>query len=123
MKQPETPAQWGRLIKACLTPELLRPPYRVEGKHRLYGHCYVAPEALYHLVGGADGDYVPCVVSHEGSTHWFLRNKRTGRRIDLTSAQFQTPVPYARAKGCGFLTRKPSRRAQVVLDRVQAKLS
>lgn len=123
MKQPTTPKGWGKLIKASLTPELLRPQYRLQGKHKLYGHCYVASEALFHLLGGYDGDYMPCVVRHEGSTHWFLRNKNTGRRIDLTKAQFETPVPYSLAKGCGFLTRKASKRTQVVLARIETKLS
>lgn len=123
MKQPTKPSEWGRLITACLTPELLKPQFRVGGKHRLFGHCYVASEALFHLVGGHQSDYLPCRVRHEGATHWFLRHKKTRQQIDLTKAQFQTPVPYDRAVGCGFLTHDPSKRAQVVMARVREKLA
>lgn len=53
---------------------------------------------------------------HEGQPHWYLRGPEG--YTDLTAAQFDTPVPYGEGQGKGFLTKLPSRRAQVVIDRV-----
>lgn len=99
-------------ILALLTDDLRLPKYR-GSLNPLTGHCYVASEVEYHLNGGK-----PMFVRHEGEPHWFVM--RDGEVIDHTAAQFNTPVPYHRAKGKGFLTKRPSRRAQSVLDRLIA---
>ena len=39
-------------IQRVLSPDLLKPQFRKQGEHPLYGHCYAASEALYHLLGG-----------------------------------------------------------------------
>lgn len=57
-------------------------------------------------------------VRHEGKPHWFLKDK-DGTIIDLTAAQFKSTVPYHKAIGKGFLTNKPSKRAQIVIQRVK----
>jgi hypothetical protein len=107
-------------IRASLTPELLKPEYR--GSDRPYaGHCYVASEAYWHLRGRSHG-YIPHRIKHEGSTHWYLMRRNTGEVIDLTAEQFETSVPYSEGVGCGFLTSKPSKRAQTVIDRVLLRL-
>lgn len=86
------------------------------------GHCYVASEALYHLLGGKDAGYKPMFIKHEGEPHWFLSGPN-GEIIDATAEQFSTPVPYEKAIGKGFLTSKPSARAQEVIDSVVNRLS
>lgn len=94
--------------------DLRKPKYR--GMENPYaGHCYVASEALYHLLGGKATGYKPMFISHEGEPHWFLTGP-SGEIIDATAEQFNTPVPYERAVGKGFLTAKPSARAQEVID-------
>jgi len=103
------------LVVGSLTDELRRPPWR-GSENPLAGHCYVASEALYHFLGGEP--WVPQFVRHEGSPHWFLKNRETGEVLDSTAGQFATPVPYDKARGKGFLTRQPSKRARVVLQRV-----
>ncbi len=114
--------QLRRDIVAVLSPELLRPEYRKRrGKHRLFGHCYVATEAMYHLCGGTTSGYCPQVIRHEGGTHWYLKKAVGSRITDLTAAQFATPVPYAQGRGCGFLTTKPSQRTCEVIERVQVR--
>lgn len=100
------------LIKKALTPELLKPGFGPKG------HCYVASEAAYHLLGGKEAGLKPMNIKHEGVQHWFLMGP--DGIIDLTADQFETPVPYARARGRGFLTSQPSKRAQIVIDRVSA---
>jgi len=74
------------------------------------GHCYVASEALYHLLGGAAAGFTVHFIRHEDAPHWFLRDP-AGQVLDLTAAQFETSVPYEEAKRKGFLTKRPSARA------------
>lgn len=121
--------QWARRIAAAkhdeladkvigaLTDDLRQPRYRGNA-NILTGQCYVATEAYYHLIGGPASGFTPMFIHHEGEPHWFLKNKSTGEIIDLTAGQFRTPVPYDQARGKGFLTREPSRRAQQVMDKV-----
>ena len=56
------------------------------------------------------------VIRHHGGTHWFLKNNK-GKVIDPTAEQFADSVPYDQGKGCGFLTREPSKRARELLRR------
>lgn len=105
-------------IVHCLTDDLRRAPYKGH-VNPLRGHCYVASEALYHLKGGKAAGLKPMFISHEGAPHWFLADTKNKGFIDLTSGQFETPVPYHLAKGKGFLTAKPSARAAKVIQRVQ----
>lgn len=111
------------VIVAELSPDLLKPQYlKLENRNRFTGHCYVASEALYHLRGGLRSGLLPQCVRHEGGVHWYLKRRKDGRIFDLTSKQFSSLPPYESGKGCGFLTRKPSRRAQVLIRRVNARL-
>ncbi len=106
-------------VQRVLTDDLRHPKYR--GNPSPYaGHCYVASEAIYHLLGGKKAGYVPQFIRHEGQPHWFLRSP-DGRVIDPTRDQFKTPVPYDKGKGKGFLTAQPSKRAARVMLRVRGK--
>ncbi len=94
--------------------DLRRPKYR--GNPNPYaGHCYIASEALYYLLGGKEAGWHPMFIRHEDEPHWFLKNDN-GDIIDPTAEQFETPVPYEEAVGKGFLTNYPSARAQQLLD-------
>src|ERR1035438_1657975 len=75
-----------RQIQRVLTPDLLLPKWRklaLRSGHPLYGHCYAASEAAYHLLGGSKY-WQSCVLSHSswpkgmnlGRTHWFIRDKK-----------------------------------------------
>lgn len=108
----------SRHVADALSDDLRKPKYR--GNPNAYaGHCYVASEALFHLLGGAKSGAKPMNVQHEGDQHWFLR-LADGTVVDVTSGQFKTPVPYASARGRGFLTKEPSKRALEVIRRVEA---
>lgn len=96
-------------------PDLRRSEYTLND-HPLSGHCYVASEALFHLLG--PDDWKPMVVTYYEVKHWFLQHRQSGWIIDATHAQFETEVPHHLAKGCGFLTKSPSQRAQIVIDYV-----
>ena len=107
-----------RRVQAALSDDLRRPPWR-GAADPLAGHCYVASEALYHLLGGARSGLRPQQVEHEGASHWYLRGG-SGRAYDPTAGQFRRPPPAdCEACGRGFLTAGPSRRARVVMGRVR----
>jgi hypothetical protein len=95
---------------------LRREPWRSDpGAVDSAGHCYVACEVLYHALGGPLGAWRPTHLRHEGASHWFLRDRYSGAVMDPTADQFATPptaADYARGRGCGFLTRAPSKRAR-----------
>jgi 8-oxo-dGTP pyrophosphatase MutT (NUDIX family) len=105
-------------VQAVLTDDLRGPRYK-GNPNSLAGHCYVASEALYHMLGGKATGWKPMFINHEGGPHWFIQHEATGQVLDPTAAQFETSVPYRQAVGKGFLTAQPSKRAQIVIDRVQ----
>lgn len=121
MAQVMRPKTAIRRVQAALTPDLLKGRWKTQS-HPLEGHCYVAAEALWHLLGCSD--WMPVCASYTDSggraTHWWLKQRRTGRIEDPTREQYlPSEPPYHLGRGTGFLTRQPSRRAQIVLDRVQ----
>ena len=108
---------WGKVQKALeVSDDLRRPPWR-GAPNPLAGHCYVASEALFHLMGGPAAGLTPHTVRVGDAVHWFLRNAR-GDVLDLTAAQFDCEVPYHLSRGRGFLTRGPSKRARTLMDRM-----
>ena len=84
------------------------------GRRNMRGNCYVTSEALYHLLGGRAAGYTPMTMKHEGDTHWFLRH-RSGLILDPTVSQFKERPDYTQARGSGFLTREPSKRARALM--------
>jgi hypothetical protein len=81
------------------------------------GNCYVTSEALYHLLGGKASGWTPMRIQCPGDTHWFLKHKGSGLILDATATQFEGKfmLDYASARGSGFLTRKPSKRARMLM--------
>jgi hypothetical protein len=62
-------------------------------------------------------------------THWWIRGPKEGKRgagavFDVTAAQYDFPFPYQNGHNTGFMQpqQKPSKRAQIVIDRVTAAL-
>lgn len=100
------------LLTAKNSPDLIKAPYKHDPANPLSGHCYIVCEALRAIYGHLK----PYVVKHHG-THWFLKDKNT--IIDPTAEQFQDEIPYHEAKGCGFLTKLPSKRAQELMRRAK----
>jgi hypothetical protein len=110
------------LVICNLSDDLLAPKWRKykklnPNKHETFGHCYVASEALYYMLGGKKEGWTPQYVEVQGVPHWFLKHK-SGAKLDITAAQFQVPVPYDKARGMGFLTNKPSKRAVELMRRI-----
>lgn len=82
------------------------------------GNCYVASEALYHLLGGKKAGWTPVFMNTRATgNHWFLKHE-SGLILDATSQQFKRGIKpdYSRGRSRGFLTRRPSRRAQQLMN-------
>ena len=115
-------------LGSVLTPDLLRRDWlaRQENEHHTHGHCYVAAEALFHLLGGWDSEWRSWVGFEDNDTHWWLvSNRRNNRILDPTKEQYtcsNPPVepPYSTGRKNTFLTKQPSKRARIVMDRVKS---
>jgi hypothetical protein len=88
----------------------------------LKGHCYIATEALFHLLKD-NKRWKPMCASyndeHGKATHWWLVNKDNGNILDPTKEQYlPDEPPYHLGRGCGFLTKNPSKRAKIIINRV-----
>lgn len=112
------------ITKICknLTPNLLKPEYtRINKFNPTYGHCYIACEALYHLLGGKQsGLDVYRARDADGVVHWWLKDGV--EIIDPTKDQYLSigkRPPYDNGKKGGFLTKKPSKRAEFLLQTIQ----
>lgn len=110
-----------RAIQRVLTPDLLKKKY-VEGNKNnpLFGHCYVATEALYYLL--KDKNFKPCRARDgEGSVHWWLQDDQSNI-LDPTAEQYTVrglKPPYEKGRSGGFLTKKISKRAKIIVERVK----
>ena len=110
-------------IQVVLTPELLKPRYRAENaENPMFGHCYVATEALFYLLEDRE-NYCACRGRDDrGIVHWWLVNKATNEIHDVTADQYLSQglvPPYDRGKRGGFLTKETSKRCRIVLLRIQ----
>ena len=105
-----------KAVQAALTDDLRRPPWRGKA-NPLAGHCYVASEALAHILRSEGHTVKPMFVRHEGAPHWYLLVDGVGI-VDATAGQFREPPPYSEGRGKGFLTSEPSKRAAELLRRI-----
>ena len=102
---------WASVADWCFKENLVKRAKR--------GNCYVTSESIYHLLGGKDAGWTPCVLRLDsGRTHWFLRY-RSGMVLDVTAKQFgKKTIDYSLGRGSGFLTKKPSRRAALLMEQL-----
>lgn len=118
---PEKVQKAFNAVRASLSDDLRKPEYRGNA-NKYHGHCYVASEALHHLLGGSEAGWHPQFISWEGSPHWYLKHLKTGTILDPTAEQFKQEVPYHEGTGKGFLTKDPSKRARTLIDRAKGNL-
>jgi len=117
-----------KLIQKSLSKDLLKKEYReLNDSNPFFGHCYVATEALYHLLDTEKDEFKPCCGRDDNDiVHWWLQNKTTDEILDVTSEQYHLVgkfPPYEKGKGTGFLTKSPSKRTTILIDRVKTKLA
>lgn len=111
-----------KLFRKHLTDDLRRAPWK-GNINPLAGHCYVASEAAYHLLGGKAAGWKPYHMKVRGVSHWFIERHLKGcrpERIDITAKQFEGPMDYSSSRGKGFLTKAPSKRAIVLMQRIMS---
>jgi hypothetical protein len=114
----QDPLKLIQKIQGALSSDLRKGMWRERNQSNVSGHCYVATEALFHALGGYDSSWRPYYMRANGDSHWFLKNLENGRILDPTAEQFMWGLDYAKAKGKGFLTKYPSKRAKEVLRRI-----
>jgi hypothetical protein len=86
------------------------------------GNCYVTCEALFHLLGGKKSGWKPMHMRYELGgdwycSHWFLKH-RSGVILDPTVKQFKKKPNYKLGRGCGFLTKHPSKKAKALMPKL-----
>jgi GNAT superfamily N-acetyltransferase len=131
VEDPQLPARVQRIydtVRANLTQDLLKPEYQ-GNPNPFHGHCYVATEALWHLLDGDKTGWERMHLATAQGPHWFLQHKKTGVILDPTAEQFPKRPAYEKAKPKGFTVgppdydpTKPSKRAQTLIDRVKPAL-
>jgi hypothetical protein len=95
--------------------DLRRKPWK-NSENKLAGHCYIASEILYHLLGGKNSGWKPMFMRVYNTPHWYLQHE-SGKIIDLTDSQFDGKLDRTNAVGKGFLTKHLSKRATKLLSR------
>ena len=108
-------------IRRNLTDDLLQPKYRKRLKRKpTSGHCYVATEALYHILSLKEREkYKPYYLKVNDDTHWYLMTDDKIFILDPTYDQFDFLPDYDSGKRAGFLTKTPSKRTLILLQRIK----
>lgn len=108
-------------LRSKLTPDLLKEEYKLDQRHPMFGHCFVATEALWNLTDRTMDVY--CGKDDEGIIHWWLRDS-LGHIWDPTADQYTDlgkEPPYLQGKKNGFMQTYdgPSERAKELIERIQ----
>lgn len=74
------------------------------------GNCYVASEALFHILGGKTAGWSVYRMRAQGDVHYWLEHDN-GMILDPSRMQFKNLPDYSKGKKTGFMTKRPSRRA------------
>ena len=111
----------ARAVRDSLTPDVRQKGTRASTEDGDTGFCYVASEAIWHLLGGPDSAYVPHRIVHERRSHWYLMNP-AGSVIDVTVGQFRRCPQHESGARRAFIHPTPSKRAQLVMTRARARL-
>lgn len=82
------------------------------------GFCYIATEALFHMLGGKTSGLTPVCARYPEGTHWWLVDGN-GNILDPTVDQYgDDDPPYSLGRKMGFLNgySKPSKRAVRLME-------
>jgi hypothetical protein len=111
------------LIVDSLSDNLLESKYKtIKNKNIFTGHCYIATEVLYYLINDDEKiNYIPARIKINNDNHWVLVNKITNEIYDVTKNQFSFPIDYSKIRKCWFLTKTPSKRTLILLNRIHEK--
>ena len=105
-------------VQGELCPSLLKKQYLDENaKNLMFGHCYVASEAIFHLSKNKLQPFYG--TDKRGITHWWLIDEKWDIRIDATADQYHSQglePPYDVGNRASFLTNDPSKRCKIVME-------
>jgi hypothetical protein len=109
----------------CLHPRYKK--LKTSNDHYSFGLCYPASEAVKFLCDEFNHHKLkPCVARVGDGTHWWLEDIDNGNIIDPTAKQFNDNNKVIKlhqlGKGCGFLTKDPSKRARRLIDNAKTHL-
>lgn len=111
-----------KLIINNLSDDLLSSKYKklktICTTHKTFGHCYIASEVAYFLLGGKNAGWTAYCMKIDNGNHWFLKHT-SGNILDITKEQFDKPINYDLARGKGFLTKILSKRSRILLGRIK----
>jgi hypothetical protein len=79
------------------------------------GYCYVVSEFVFHYLAPPGCKVMRLYVPETDIKHWFIQWPDE-TIVDLTMDQFDNVPDYSKAKGAGFLTKEPSKRAKVLAE-------
>lgn len=134
--------QLKELIHQSLSPDLLLPAFQAawSADNPTSGFCSVASEAAWFVLGGSEKGWNAYTArDHNNVVHWWLQHT-SGLVFDPTEEQYTSQnlrPPHqtsAKVKACGFMgvrkapgncwgfDRKPSLRAQKLLDKMEKTL-
>lgn len=68
-------------------------------------------------MGGKASGWTPMQMRTGTDSHWFLKHSE-GLIIDPTVGQFDSIPDYSLARGRGFLTKQPSKRAVILMEKI-----
>lgn len=118
-------------VREALYPELRSPKWLAWAQqqtnaedlisHPQAGHCYVASETLWLLLGGTNaGFHLASARDYADQTHWWVEDD-DGNVLDPTASQyfdFGRNPPYAAGQRRGPAGPSPSERSLLLIDRV-----
>lgn len=105
------------LLKVLKKSDDLRLPKYRGNKNPYVGFCYIVSEVMYHRMGGKKAGLTPYVMRVGKDTHWWL--DKGGKIYDYTVEQFSKAPDYSKGRACGFLTKQPSKRAKILMERMK----
>lgn len=135
--------QLRQCIQNCLTPDLLLPEFQKNwsSANPTQGFCSVASEAAWFALGGSKQGWSAYTARDDNNVvHWWLQHT-SGLIFDPTVEQYTSIgglPPYQKnvpIKACGFMgvrkdpdncwgfERKPSRRAQNLLNAIEKNIN
>lgn len=109
-----------------LTPDLRTKKNPTKEKVPMYGYCYVASEAFYHMIAKKMGFRPYRARDAFGEMHYWLGTQSPKSilhmMLDLTEQQYiaqGVKFDYTKGRRCAFLTKQPSKRARRLIARAR----
>lgn len=106
-------------VRSLLVPELIPNKFKDNTiDSPMYGHCYHATLAMYHLLGGKEAGYkIKCGIDNDETKHYWL--EIDNRIIDPTFEQYadlNREPPYKNYSRCDY---RPSKASKSLIEKLK----